>query len=173
MQVEIVNEVANLKNRLRPAQSESSQRLSESQVLSNFRAALSSKDSFFRLQDLVAGFPGQPGELHGACAGQFAIAFRRLDLSADLGLYSILLQTLQEYLKKASSSDALFVTLCVTTPATKEASAPECSLVLRLEAIGSTPEQAELRWGYGLVHLQEALLSASHLLRRHVAKTSP
>jgi hypothetical protein len=109
--------------------------------------------------------------MHGACVGQFVLVFRRLDLSANRSLYSILSRRLQELLKKASSSDALFATLCVTAAATGETPTPELSLVLQLEAIGSTPKQAELRWGFGLVHVQEALLSASHLLRQHLAKT--
>ena len=172
MRVEIVGEIASLKDRLLPGRSESSQKVSESQVLAAFRAALSGKDSFFQLQDFVAGFPGKSDEMHGACVGQFVIVFRRLDLSANGNLYSILSQTIQELLKKASSSDALFATLCVTAPATEETPAPEFSLVLQLEAIGSTAEQAEVRWGLGLVYLQEALLSASGLLRQHVAKTN-
>jgi hypothetical protein len=172
MRVEIVSEIASLKGAFLPSRSESFQRVSESQVLTNFRAALNGEGSFFRLQDSIAGFPGQSGGMQGACAGQFVIAFRRLDLSGDRSLYSILLQTLQELLNKASSSDALFATLCVTAPATRDGRAPELSLVLQLEAIGSTPEQAELRWGLGLMHVQEALLSASRLLREHLAKTS-
>jgi hypothetical protein len=171
MRVEIVAEIASLKDRLLPGRSESFEKVSESQVLANFRAAISGKDSFFRLQDSVAGFLGQSGEAHGAYASQFMIAFRRLDLSDDRNLYFILLQTLQELLKKVSSSDALFATMCVTAPATEEAHAREPSLVLQLEAIGSTPEQAELRWGFGLGHVREALLSASRLLRQHLAKT--
>jgi hypothetical protein len=170
MRVEIVGEVVSLEGRLLAGKREYSQSVSENQVLANFRAALSGKESFFQLQDFIAGFPGQ-GE-HGACAGQFVIVFRRLDLSANGSLYSILLQTVQELLKKVSSSDALFATLCVTAPTTEKTSAPEPSLVLQLEAIGSTPEQAEVRWCAGLVHLQEALLSASHLLKLHVAKTN-
>jgi hypothetical protein len=172
MRVEIVSETVSLKGKLQPARSESSQKVSDNQLLANFRAALSGNDSFFQLQDFIAGFRGQSGEVHGACAGQFVIVFRRLDLSTNRNLYSILSQTVQELLKKAGSSDALFATLCVMTPATEEASAPELSFVLQLEAIGSTPEQAEVRWGSGLVHLQEALLSASSLLRLHVAKTN-
>jgi hypothetical protein len=171
MRVELVNQIASLKDRLLPGISESSQKVSESLALANFRAALGGKDSFFQLQDFAAGFPGKPAEMHGACAGQFVIVFRRLDLSANHNLYSILSQTLQELLKKTSSSDALFATLCVTAPATEEARAPELSLILQLEAIGSTPEQAEVRWGLGLVHVQEALLSASRLLKQHLAKT--
>jgi hypothetical protein len=171
MRVEIVGEVASLKAGLTPGRSQPFRRVSESPVLANFRAALTGKDSFFQLLDFIAGFPGQSGDVHGACIGQFVIVFRRLDLSANRSLYSILAQTLHELLKKAVSSDALFATLCVTPPATDTASVPEASLVLQLEAIGSTPEQAEVRLGSGLALVQDALLSASHRLRQHLAKT--
>jgi hypothetical protein len=172
MRVEIIGQIVSLKGKLIPARSESSQKVSDNQFLANFRAALSGKDSFFQLQDFIVGFRGRSGELHGACTGQFVIVCRRLDLSADSNLYSILSQTVQELLKKTSSSDALFATLCVTAPTTRETSAPKLSLVLQLEAIGSTPEQAEVRWGSGLVRLQDALLSASRLLKLHVAKAN-
>jgi hypothetical protein len=170
MRVEIVGEIASLKDRFLPSRSGFSQEVSESCPLADFRAALSGRESFFQLQDFIVGFPGQSDERHGAYAGQFVIVFRRLDLSANRSLYSSLLQTLHELLKKASSSDALFATLCLTAPATEESRAPELCLVLQLEAIGTTPEQAEVRWGLGLVHVQEALLSSSRLLRQHLAK---
>src|ERR1700693_4196404 len=111
MRVEIVGEIASLKDRLLPGRSGSLPKVSESQVLAAFRAALSGKDSFFQLQDFVAGFPGKSDEMHGAFVGQFVIVFRRLDLSANGILYSILSQTLPEILEKVSSSDALFATL--------------------------------------------------------------
>jgi hypothetical protein len=172
MRVEIVGEITSLKDRFLAGRSEFFAGFAGNQVVDNFRAALSGKDSFFQLQDFIVGFPGQSGEFHGACASQFVIVFRRLDLSTNRSLYSVLSQTLLELLGKTSSSDALFARLCVRAPATEEARAPEPSLVFQLEAIGSTPEQAEVRWGLGLVHVQEALLSASHLLRQHLAKTN-
>jgi hypothetical protein len=172
MRAEIVSEITSFKDRFLSGRSEYFAGFSDNQIVANFRAALSGKDSFFQLQDFIVGFPGQSGEIQGACASQFVIVFRRLDLSANHGLYSILSQTLLELLRKTSSSDALFARLCVSAPATEEARAPEPSLVLQLEAIGSTPEQAEVRWSLGLVHVQEALLSASHLLRQHLAKTN-
>jgi len=170
MRVEIVSEIVSLKDRFL-GRSEPFEKASESQVLANFRAAVSAKDSCFWLQDSIVGFPGQSDEVQGAYAGQFVIAFRRLDLSSDRHLYFLLLQTLQELLKEISFSDALFATMCLTAPATEKTHAREPYLVLQLEAIGSTPEQAEVRWSLGLVQLQEALLSASRLLRQHLEKT--
>ena len=172
MRVEIVGEIASLKDRLPAASGESFEKASDNRVLANFRAAFSGEGSFFHLQDSITGFPGQAGEIHGAYVGRFVIAFRRLDLNHNRTLYLFLLQTLQELLEKVGSSDALFATLCVTATATEEARPPELSLVLQLDAIGTTPEQAEARWDLGLVHVQQALLSASRLLARHLEKTS-
>jgi len=166
MRVDIVAEIANLK-------SEAFEEASESQALADFRGAVRAKDSFFHLQESVAGFQERSGQARATYVGRFVIAFRRLDLSADRNLYFILLQALQELLKNTSSSDALFATMCVTAPATDATHASEPSLILQLEALGVTPEQAKLRWGLGLQHVQEALLSASDLLRQHLvsAKT--
>jgi hypothetical protein len=168
MKVEIVGEIAHLKDAFPLGTRERS----DTQVLVDFRAALSGSDSFFYLQDCVAVLPGRSDESQGACFGQFVLVFRRLDLNDNRDLYSMLLQTLQGLLKTTSSSDALFAKLCVTAPATEGARASGLSLVLQLEAIGSTPGQAEIRWEFGLVHVQDALISASRLLRQHLAKPS-
>jgi hypothetical protein len=171
MQVEIVGEIASLKGRFPQGKSKAFRKASESQVLSDFRAALSERDSFFHLQDSIVGFPGRSGEFQGACVGQFVIVFRRLDLSGNRSLYSMLSETLQGLLTETSSSDALFAKLCVAAPATEDPRAPELCLVLQLQAIGTTPEQAEVRWSLGLVRLHEALISASRLLTQHLTKT--
>jgi hypothetical protein len=41
---------------------------------------------------------------------------------------------------------------------------------MRLAAKGNTPEQAVLRWGLGLAHLQQALLFTSRHLRQQIAQ---
>ena len=163
MKVEVVPEIVRLKDGFPLGRNKIVQ------ALADFRAALSGSDSFFYLLDSVVAFPGRSGESHGACTGQVVLAFRRLDLNGNRNLYSLLSQTLQELLKATSSSDALFAKLCVAAPA-EEVRESEFSLVLQLEAIGSTPEQAEIRWGYGLAHIQKALIAAADLLRLHLAK---
>jgi hypothetical protein len=168
MKVEIVGEIARLNDGFPPGRSKALEMGSDSQVLVDFRAALSGRDSFFHLQDSIVVFPGRSGDLHGACVGQFVFVFRRLDLNNDRTLYSMLSQTLQALLKATSSSDALFAKLCVR--ATGDARVSELSFVLQLEAMGTTPGQAEMRWEFGLVHVQAALISASRLLRQHLAK---
>ncbi len=172
MRVEIVAEIPNLKDRFLAGRSrEPFEEVIESPALAKFRATVRGKDSFFHLQDFVAGFPEPSGQAPGGYVGQFRIAFRRLDLSGDRNLYFMLLQTLRELLQRTSSSDALFATMCVTAPVRDQAHSREPSLVLQLEAVGITREQAELRWDLGLVHVQEALLCASHLMKQHLAPT--
>jgi|SRR5579863_4474598 len=170
MKVEVVPEIARLKGGFRLGGSEICEEGTDIQALADFRAALGGINSFFYLQDSVVAFPGRSGESHGACIGQVVLAFRRLDLNANRSLYSLLSQTLQELLKATSSSDALFAKLCPPAPSTEDAHASELCLILQLEAIGSTPEQAEIRWGHGLAHIQKALIAAADILRLHLAK---
>jgi hypothetical protein len=170
MKVEVVAEIPRLKEGFLPGESKVSEKGTDIRALADFRAALSGSDSFFYLQDCAVAFPGRSSELHGACSGQFVLVFRRLDLIGNRSLYSLLSQTLQELLKATSSSDALFAKLCVPAPAAKDAHASEISLVLQLDAIGSTPEQAEMRWKYGLGHIRNALIAAANLLRVHLGK---
>ncbi len=129
MRVEIVTEITNLR-------SKPFEEASGNLALTNFRTAVCAKESFFHLQDSVAGFQERSGQSRGTYVGRFVIAFRRL-----------------------------------TAPATDATHASEPYLILQLEALGVTPEQAELRWGLGLQHVQEALLSASDLLREHLVPT--
>jgi hypothetical protein len=171
MRVEIVSEIANLKDRLLPSRNSPAKKVDENHALAKLCAALRGKDSFLRLQDFDTGFMGRSGEAYGAYAGRFMLTFQRLDLSGDHNLHLVLLQMLMETLKKVSSSDALFVKMCVTPPTTQEAGNREHSLILQLEAIAVTPEQAELRWCSGIPPVQEALLFVSQLLRQHVVKT--
>src|SRR5271170_4118243 len=171
MKVEIVSEISRLKDGFLLGESNVSEQGADIRALADFRAALNGTDSFFYLQDFVVAHPGRSGESYGACSGEFVLVFRRLDLNGNRTLYSLLSQTLQELLKATSSSDALFAKLCVPAPATEDTNVPEISLVLQLEAIGSTPEQAEIRWGYGLAHIHKALIAAASLLKLHLAKT--
>jgi hypothetical protein len=169
MNVQIVDEITRLKQRL-PSTRKTFEENNENLLpLADFRAALGARDSFFHLQDSVVVLPERSIESHGSCTGQFVIVFRRLDLLGNRSLYCKLAQTLQGFLKATSSSDALFAKLCVAPQATEGARASEFSLVLQLEAIGSTPEQAEFRWSFGLGHVQEAIISASRVLREQLA----
>jgi hypothetical protein len=169
MNVRIVDEVPSLKEKF-PSSGKTFEEVSQNLLpLADFRAAVNGRDSFFRLQDSIVELPERSLESHGSCIGQFVIVFRRLDLVANRSLYCKLSQTLRDLLKATSSSDALFAKLCVTPAAAEDARASELSLILQLEAIGSTPEPAEFRWSFGLRHVQEVIISASRLWREQLA----
>jgi hypothetical protein len=44
------------------------------------------------------------------------------------------------------------------------------SLRIELEAVGNNGDQAALRWGLGLAHLQQALLFTSRYLRQLISQ---
>jgi hypothetical protein len=46
------------------------------------------------------------------------------------------------------------------------------ALRVDLEAVGDSNEQATLRWGLGLAHLQQALLFTSRHLRQKISQKS-
>jgi len=99
------------------------------------------------------------------------IAFRRLDLSNGRNLY-FLVATLQELLKEISSSDA---TLCDDVPDGASDGKDTRRGPLLSFAIGGNWKYGRasgVRWSLGLLQLQEALLSASLLLRQHLEKTA-
>ena len=98
MRVDIVAEIANLK-------SEAFEEASESQALADFRAAVRAKESFFHLQDSVAGFQERSGQARGTYVGRFVIAFRRLDLSADRGVEGDQMAILQGWLSQLSGDE--------------------------------------------------------------------
>ncbi len=45
-------------------------------------------------------------------------------------------------------------------------------LRIQLSARGVTPQQAELRWGFGLARIQQALLFVSRTIRQQIAQVS-
>jgi hypothetical protein len=89
------------------------------------------------------------------------------------------LEKLIELLKEAGSQESLEATLCLTSgsalgakPANQEKlNQNELAVWLRLAAKGDSTEQAVLRWGLGLAHVQQALLFTSRHLRLHLTKT--
>ena len=89
------------------------------------------------------------------------------------------MEKLIELLKEAGSSESLETTLCLTSGSISVGSSgsqdkpsqKELALWLRLAAKGESPEQAVLRWGLGLAHIQQALLFTSRYLRLHLAQT--
>jgi hypothetical protein len=106
------------------------------------------------------------------------LEFREAENSQSRSLHFVLIEKLIELLKEAGSNDSLEATLCLTsgsifvnglrTPGV--ARQKELALWMRLTAKGDSADQAVLRWGLGLAHLQQALLFTSRHLRMHLGQ---
>jgi hypothetical protein len=151
-------------------------------AIKSFLAAIESDDSLFCIAQPLAGPSADKSASGGVSSGDIVIEFRQDDLKSQKSLHFLLIEKLTELLKEAGSSESLETTLCLTSgsisvSATAGASSSqdrppqkELALWLRLAAKGVSQEQAVLRWGLGLAHLQQALLFTSRHLRQHIAQ---
>ena len=138
----------------------------ENRVLQNFFSSLSSEDSHFSVE-----YPGS-GAVHGSeqtgevYCGDFVITFRSQEDKENTALHFTLLEKLSELFRGAGSAVTLRVMLSLLKLPASEGRNAGLALGLRLEANGDSVEQAELRWGLGLAHIQQGLLFASRWLRQ-------
>jgi hypothetical protein len=160
-----------------PASRESSQGieaaappLQENRALNGFLAAVNGSDSFFRVEPTTFAFPDLVLE-EGARSFRltFRIGFSHGKLNRSRGLFFTLLEKTAELLREAGAADTLGVRLGLGSESDDAPGRASHRLVLELSALGSTPEQAELRWGLGLAHVQKALLFTSRQLRQQIS----
>ena len=110
--------------------------------------------------------------------GDIVLEFREAENGRNRSLHFILIEKLIELLKEAGSQESLEATLCLTSGSISVSSSGsaekpnhrELALWMRLAAKGDSAEQAVLRWGLGLAHIQQALLFTSRHLRMHLAQ---
>jgi hypothetical protein len=138
-------------------------------ALKNFLAALSSDDSLFVGESSAATIDGDPQNGTKTCRATLALEFRDDKQASSRHLHFSLLQKLSELLKTAGSADSLSATLCLV-PGSSD-SKNRLALWIGLEASGNSSEQAGLRWGLGLAHVQQALLFLSRYLRQQIAQS--
>jgi hypothetical protein len=137
-------------------------------AIKSFLTAMDSDDS---LLGATLGGPSTEGsEGVRAYAVDIALRFRRPELARDRRLYFLLSEKLIELLRNAGSGESLEAKLALTSTDQANASAGEHELWLQLTATGDTAEQATLRWGLGLAHVQQALLFTSRYLRQYLAQ---
>jgi hypothetical protein len=152
-------------------------------AIKSFLAAIESDDSLFSVALPLAG-PSADESVGGrVCFGDIVLEFRQSENGRNRNLHFLLMEKLIELLKDAGSQAALEATLCLTpgsitvgnsvdTPAGQgKPNHKELAIWIRLAAKGDSPEQAVLRWGLGLAHIQQALLFTSRYLRLHLAQT--
>ena len=151
-------------------------------AIKSFLGAIDGDDSLFCMALPLLG-PTADGSAEGRVFwGDVILQFRQDELRSERKLHFLLIEKLIELLKEAGSAESLEATICLT-PENMPANVPQgCSvrqdkgnaeelgLWTRLAAKGDTPEQAVLRWGLGLAHLQQALLFTSRHLRQQIAQ---
>ena len=141
-------------------------------ALQSFQSAIQGDTSFFdcrRAGNLQLG-GGEEGRI--SCSGGFLLSFRGKEFGGNRGLYFQLIQKLFELLKNAGSAELLSARLCLVSEKLEEGMPGGLALRVDLEAVGDSNEQATLRWGLGLAHLQQALLFTSRYLRQKTSQKS-
>jgi len=148
-------------------------------AIRSFLAAIESGDSLFCVAQPLAEPSADEGAGGRVYFGDIVLEFREAENSRNRNLHFILMEKLIELLKEAGSQESLEATLCLTsgsisisTPGNPvKPNQKELALWMRLAAKGESAEQAAMRWGLGLAHIQQALLFTSRLLRMHLAQT--
>jgi hypothetical protein len=139
-------------------------------AIKSFLAAIESDDSLFCLIEPLEG-PSADGAGGRICSGDIVLEFRQAELRRQKSLHFLLIEKLIELLKDAGSQETLKATLSLVPGKQGQPNQKEFVLWVRLAAKGDSPEQALLRWGLGLAHLQQALLFTSRHLRMHLTQT--
>ena len=107
-----------------------------------------------------------------AFSGDLVLGFKQEELARQRRLQFVLVEKLIELLKDAGSKDALEAQLCLAMRNDDRGNQKHNSLCVRLLAKGDSTEQAALRWGLGLAHLQQALLFTSRHLRQYLKQAA-
>ncbi len=139
-------------------------------AIKSFLAAIESDDSLFCIAEALAGPSVEKSAGGRVCAGEVVLEFRQAELKSQRSLHFLLMEKLIELLKEAGSQETLAVTLCLTPGKQDQSDQKKLAFGMRLAAKGDSPEQAVLRWGLGLAHIQQALLFTSRHLRLHLAQ---
>jgi hypothetical protein len=140
-------------------------------AIKSFLGAIESDDSLFCLIEPMEG-PSAAGAAGGRiCSGDIVLEFRQAELRRQKSLHFVLVEKLIELLKDAGSPETLEATLSLVSGKQGQPNPKELVLWVRLAAKGESPEQALLRWGLGLAHIQQALLFTSRHLRMHLTQT--
>jgi hypothetical protein len=148
-------------------------------AIKSFLSAIESDDSLFGVAQPLARPSTEESPSARVCFGDIVLEFRQAELGGNRSLHFLLIEKLIELLKEAGSAETLDATLCLTPGSISMSSSgsdekpiqKQFALWIRLAAKGDSPEQAVLRWGLGIAHIQQALLFTSRHLRLHLAHT--
>jgi len=148
-------------------------------AIKSFLAAIESFDSLFCVAQPLTEPSADEGAGGRVYFGDIILEFREAENSRNRNLHFILMEKLIELLREAGSQESFETTLCLTSGSISVSASgnlvmpnqKELALWMRLAAKGASAEQAALRWGLGLAHIQQALLFTSRHLRMHLAQT--
>lgn len=160
MRVEAVEKIVKRAGGGRPSDPNSSL------AIKSFLTVMESDDSLLRAT--LGGPSSEESESGCAYAMEIMMRFRRSELARDRQLYFLLSEKLIELLRNAGSREFLEAKLWLSS--TDRRSKDGHELWLQLTATGDTPEQAVLRWGLGLAHIQQAILFTSRYLRQYLTQ---
>ena len=162
MRVEIVEKLPEISWETREVAKDSP----ENRALQGFLSTARSEDSLFSVECPGFGAVHDAGQSSEVYCGDFIIRFRSPEDARNKGLHFTFLEKLSELFRNAGSAATLALKLSVINERLSDESKGGLALGLRLEATGDSVEQAELRWGLGLAHVQQGLLFASRWLRQ-------
>lgn len=148
-------------------------------AVKNFLAAIDIDDSLFCVAQPLAGPSADESAGGRVYSGDIILEFRQAEHRGQRSLHFLLVEKLAELLREAGSQESLATTLCLTTASIPISASgtqdnpnqKELALWIKLAAKGGSAEQALLRWGLGLAHIQQALLFTSRHLRLHLTRT--
>ena len=148
-------------------------------AIKSFLAAIENDDSLFCVAQPLTGPSAEESSSGRVFSEDIVVEFLQAELKCQRSLHFTLIEKLIELLKEAGSKETLQATLCLRSTSTLGSNADkqekpnlkELELWIRLAAKGESSEQAVLRWGLGLAHIQQALLFTSRFLRLHLAQT--
>lgn len=159
--------------RANPAAIEEIEAARQHRPLANFLSAVNSADSLFASVRAQTGLEHRTSH-EEAClfSTRVVIAFADPPMNFDHQSYAGLLEGLEGLLAKGGGSESLRVELSLHVCRYNDVERWGTCLVVLLQASGRTDEQAVLRWGLGLAHVQQALLFTSRVLRQERAQRS-
>ncbi len=136
--------------------------------LHNFLATVNSADSVFSTVRCRVWLEPETGET-SEFASEIDVFFALQDLNAERSHYEGLCQRLRELLAH-ESGETVCAELRVRRCRFRTTGGSGYCLALFLRARGETAGQAEIRWGLGLAHVQQALLFVSRTVRQRLAQ---
>lgn len=137
-------------------------------AVKNFLLAMGDDESLFQAQNTGVRLLSL-AENQSVCSGTLVFRVRDSRFARGRSAYTSLAEKLSELLRQAGSADALAARLSIGA-GERDAAPGEFALLLQLEASANSPEQAGLRWGLGLAHVQQAVLFASRVLRQQAGQ---